>query len=80
MSPFGGKIVFFLGTFHRIFCSAKLKEIASGKMFELRNVVGKQKRPKVKEFAKFLVLSEGKLSVQNLVRIPETYFFICESI
>ena len=43
----------------------------------------KQKRPKVKEFAKFLVLSEGKLSVhleldynQKLVRIPDKYFFL----
>ena len=38
MSPFGGKLVFFLGTFHRLFLFAKLKEISSGKKFLVLNV------------------------------------------
>ena len=62
MSRFGGKIVFFLGTFHGL-CSAKLKEIASGKMFYLINVVGETETPKGQRICKVLSLSEGKLSV-----------------
>ena len=52
MSPFGGKIVFFLGTFHGIFLFCKSKEIASGKMFDLINVVGETETPKGQRICK----------------------------
>ena len=52
--------------------SKTLKDAASGKIFDLMNDFGETEMPKVKEFAKFLVLSEGKLalhleSVEDLV-------------
>ena len=44
-------------------CSAKLKEIASGKMFDLINFVGETETPKGQRICKVFGLSEGKLSV-----------------
>ena len=63
MSSFGGKVVFFLGTFLILFLLCKIKVITSGKIFDLINVFGETETPKGQRICKFLVLSEGKLSV-----------------
>ena len=44
-------------------CYAKLKEIASGKVFDLINVFGETETPQGQRICKVFGLSEGKLSV-----------------
>ena len=94
MSPFGAKIVFFsLRDFPHPFVqqvgragslSKTLKDAASGKIFDLMNDFGETEMPKGQRICKVLVLREGKLSVHleldYLVRIPDKYSFICESV
>ena len=86
MSPFGGKIVFFLGTSTDSSCYAKLKEITSGKMFDLINVFGETEMPKGQRICKvfgfewrktFCTPWSGLKLGENSRKI---FFFICESV